>query len=396
MRRMSADKPRLPRAIWLLGLASFFTDASSEMILPLLPALMLGTLGATPLWLGAVDGVADAVAAVIKLKAGQLSDQARARKPFVLAGYGISTLARPLVTFALSPVHVVLVRALDRVGKGIRSAPRDALLADAVDEASAPRAFALHRAMDHAGAVVGPLIAAGLLALGLGVRDVIAWAWLPGGLALVALLLVREAPRAVAPAVSSAAPLVAPLGPQARRFLIALALFGAGALPDTFLLVRARELGAHDAALPLVWVVLHVAKMTAAGVIARRAHTDVRVLGLGWLVVGAGACSLVADAQWVVWAAAVIVGVGHGVREPLEKEVVRASTDARSRGRAFGRYHLVSGFASLAGGLAIGGLWTVGGVAWVAPLFAATSLGAVVLVWSTLRPQLPRPETVMQ
>ena len=123
----------------------------------------------------------------------------------------------------------------------------------------------------------------------------------------------------------------------------------------------------------------------AAGTIARRAHTDVRALALGWLFVAVGAAALAVDVAWIAWPCAVLVGVGHGVREPLEKEIVRASTDAHARGRAFGRYHLVSGFSSLAAGLLLGALWTRGGVLWVLPLTLATTLGALVVVGAALR-----------
>lgn len=379
-----ATTPRspLPRAVLLLGAASFFTDVASEMILPLIPALLLGTLGATPLWLGAVDGIADALAAVLKQKAGALSDRSASRKPWVLAGYGLSTLARPLVTFASAPVHVLLVRSLDRVGKGVRTAPRDALLAEAVVPADAPRAFALHRMMDHAGAVVGPLVASGLLAWGLSVRAVIAWAWVPGLCAFLVLLLVRERARTRGAAHEKGS---VPLEREVRRFLLAVFVLGVGLVPDTFLLVRARELHAPDALLPLMWVVLHVAKVMAAGAVARRAHTHVSVLLIGWALVALGACALAIPTMAAVWGSAVLVGLGHGVREPLEKEVVRRSAPLGSHGSAFGRYHLVAGFASLAGGLAVGALWTAFGVRGALPLIVGAAVAAALLAGPHVR-----------
>ena len=192
----SATRRKLPATVLALGLTSLFTDAATEMIFPLLPAFM-AALGAAPSFLGLVEGAADATSSLLKLASGRFADRGRASKPLVLFGYGLAALVRPLVALATAPWQVLAVRVTDRVGKGVRSAPRDALIAAAVDKDQAGRAFGFHQAMDHAGAVVGPLLASALLALGMPLRWVFAAAIVPGLASVVSVLVVREPPRAV-------------------------------------------------------------------------------------------------------------------------------------------------------------------------------------------------------
>src|SRR5688572_20656821 len=168
-------KTPLPRTVRVLGAVSLLTDASSEMIYPLLPAFLL-TLGAGPAFLGLVEGAAEATAAFVKLVSGRLSDRLSRRKPLIVAGYSLSSLVRPLVALATAPVHVLAVRVVDRIGKGVRSAPRDALIAQVTPPGSLGRAYGFHRALDNAGAVLGPLLASALLLAHLDLRTVFAWA----------------------------------------------------------------------------------------------------------------------------------------------------------------------------------------------------------------------------
>jgi Na+/melibiose symporter-like transporter len=362
---------KLPRLVLVLGVVSLLTDLSSEMILPLLPTLLLGTLGATPVIVGLVDGIADALSAVLKLVFGRLSDRSVAaggrRKPYVVAGYALSTLVRPLVAVAAAPWHVIAVRAVDRVGKGVRSSPRDALIADVVDDAQATNAYAYHRMMDHTGAVLGPLVAAALLAIGLSAREAIAFAWVPGAVAVLALILfAREAPRVavdVAAPVNVAANVSAPLPSELVRFVVIAGVFSVGVLADSFVLVRARDLGTPDALLPIVWSVLHVAKVIAAALIGRTPAARgaaPRAIALAWMGVALGIALLAfasKDAVVLVWIGAAIAGVGHGAREPLERALVRARAPESARGKAFGAYHLVTGLCALPAGIGVGLLW---------------------------------------
>lgn len=347
---------RLPRVVVLLGITSLLTDVSSEMILPLIPSLVLGGLGGAAWMVGLIEGVADALSAVLKLVFGRLSDRMHTRKPFALFGYALSTAVRPLVALASSPWHIVVVRAVDRVGKGVRSAPRDALIADSVEPSDQPRAFAFHRQMDHTGAIAGPLVASALLAFGLSASQAIVWAWIPGVLAVLALSLVREPAQ---PAELKRAPRLAdgPLPPALKSLLLAAALFSLGVLGDLFVLVRARDLGVAEPLLPILWAVLHVAKVLAAGAVARTNVASRSRLAVAWLVVAIGIALLLVPAPLVVWAAAVVLGLGHGAREPLERALVGAQAPAEQRGRAFGLYHLVTGLCALPAGLVVGIAW---------------------------------------
>src|SRR5512138_1262190 len=224
-----APEPRLPPAVIGLGLVSFLTDASSEAIFPLLPAF-LATLGASNAFIGLVEGAAELVANVLKYLSGLLADRRARLKPLVLAGYGLSTVARPLVAFALAPWHVLLVRLADRVGKGVRTAPRDALIAAVAGPEIRARAFGFHRAMDHAGAAAGTLLSVALLwrlgaaggADAAAMRSVFLWAAVPGVLAVLVLVATREPRRPPPPRPAAGAP---PLPPALRRALLPIVLF---------------------------------------------------------------------------------------------------------------------------------------------------------------------------
>jgi hypothetical protein len=309
----------------------------------------------------------------------------------VLLGYGLSTAVRPLIGLAMSPWHVVVVRAGDRVGKGIRSAPRDALLSLSVDDKNATRAFGFHRAMDHAGAVIGPLLATAVLAVGLDVRTAIQLAWIPGIAAVVVLLVfLREAPTVVAPpptttttttTTTTATTATTTLSPALRRRLVIIGLFSLGAVADTFLLVRANELGLAAPLLPVVWVVLHLAKILAASRGSRLAiHGEVPV-AIAWFVVAAGFALAAVPSVVAFWVAVVIIGLGHGGREPFEKALVRHLAPVDVFGRAFGAYHLTTGLVALPSGLLVGWLWSEHGPGGPTALLLAA---AVVLVAATM------------
>ncbi|MDB4967158.1 MAG: Major facilitator family transporter, partial [Myxococcales bacterium] len=227
-------KSRLPSIVVWFGVVSLLTDVGTEMIYPLLPLFLADVLHAPKTFIGAVEGAAEATASLLKLVSGRLSDRMERRKPLTVIGYGLSSLVRPLVGLAMAPWHVLATRVADRVGKGLRSSPRDALLADATEPANRGRAYGFHQAMDNAGALFGPLAATLLLAAGVALRNVFFLAAIPGALAMGALLFgVRETPR---PVDASAAKLTtqadAPLHPSLGRYFVAVALFGLGNSSD--------------------------------------------------------------------------------------------------------------------------------------------------------------------
>lgn len=374
-------RTKLPLAVVALGFASFFTDVASEMIFPLLPAF-LATLGAGPVFLGLIEGVADAVASFLKLASGYAAERATRRKPLVLFGYGIASLARPLVAFASAPWHVLLVRVTDRVGKGVRTSPRDVLLAAAAPRGEAGRAFGFHRSMDHAGAVVGPLLATFLLSLGMPLRHVFLAAIVPSALSMLAVLAVREPERTLA------APSAAVSGDKRERlprsltsFLAILLVFALGNSSDVFLLVRATELGVPIELTPILWSVFHVSKVVSAyygGRLADRVPRA-RVIASGWGVYALTYLGLgYVGSATSVWLLFVVYGAYYGLTEPAEKALVRDLAPEALRGRAFGYYNFVLGVSAIPAGLLMGYLWQTFGAR------TALSCGAALAVVSAL------------
>lgn len=380
---------KLPATVVGLGFVSLFTDLSSEAIFPLLPAF-LATLGASNTFIGLVEGAADLVANVLKYATGVLSDRRARLKPLVLAGYGLSTLARPLVAFALAPWHVLAIRVADRVGKGVRTSPRDALIAHATDPSIRGRAYGFHRAMDHAGAALGTVYAIVLLWL-LGangseaatsdqLRTVFLWAAVPGAFAMVALALTREPARPVpAPAAAPAAAATPPaLPPALRRALLPIVLFAFANATDAFILVKAARLGAPAIAAPLLWLALHVIKASTATTGGRLAdrYGKRNALALGWAVYAVtwGSVGLVESVP-LLFVLTAAYGTSHGLVEGAEKALVAELAHGEGKGKAFGAYNMAIGFAALAASTAFGFAWDrLGG----AVAFAAS--GAVALV----------------
>jgi MFS family permease len=378
----SAPRARLPGAVIALGFTSLFTDVATEMIFPLLPVFLV-SLGGGPTFLGFVEGVADATSSLLKLASGYLADRTKKRAPIVFAGYLLSSVVRPFVALAMAPWHVLVVRATDRVGKGIRTSPRDAIIASSVPKEQAGRAFGFHQAMDHAGAIVGPLIATGLLAIGFTLRGVFWMAVIPGALSLVAVLLVREPP---APTKTEAhdGP---PLSSRFTFYLAILLLAALGGSSDAFLLLRARECGVSVTAIPVLWAVFNVSRFTCAyfGGTLSDQIPRVRLIVSGWIVyaiayVGFGRASV----PWQIWALFIFYGVYYGLVEPVEKALIRDLVPANARGRAYGQYNFVLGIAAIPAGLLTGFLWQHFGAPTALNVGAALSLAAALLLafWS--------------
>ncbi len=386
---MGSASSRLPAAVVALGLTSFFTDIGTEMIFPLLP-VFLASLGAAPVFLGLVEGAADATSSLLKLVFGYVADRAHRKRPLVFTGYFIATIARPLVALATAPWQVLVVRVTDRIGKGIRSAPRDALIAGAAREGEAGRAFGFHRAMDHAGAVVGPLVATALMAAGWSIRKVFWAALVPGVLAVLLVLTVRETPSHVP---ERHAPhgdrKPAPFPSSLRAYLAILALFSMGNSSDAFLLLRARDLGIPIASLPLLWSVLHVSKLFssyAGGSFSDRAPRT-KVILLGWIVYAATYLLMgLATSAWQAWALFIVYGTYYGLTEPAEKALVKDIAPSEIRGKAYGYYNFVVGAAAVPAGALTGWLWqTWGPLAALATGAAlAASSAAALALWARM------------
>ncbi|MCG3134140.1 MAG: hypothetical protein HMLKMBBP_01427 [Planctomycetes bacterium] len=387
-----ASAAPLPANVRALAAVSFLTDVASEMIYPLLPGFLTRTLGAGTAALGAIEGAAETVSAFLKLASGRMSDRMSRRKPLVAAGYAVAALARPLVAAAGSAAHVLAVRLTDRVGKGIRTSPRDALIADSVPESQRGRAYGFHRAADHAGAVVGPLVAFALMtAFEMEMRTVFWLAAVPGLAAVaVLLLLVRDVPRAPNPprAAAEVVRTAAPFGRPFTRYLGVLFVFTLANCADAFLLLRAAELGVPAAQIPLLWAAHHVVKSlssTPAGALSDRIGRR-PVLFAGWTWFAATYAGFAfATETWHAWAVFLGYGVFFGLTEGVEKALVADLVPAPRRGAAFGWFHAVIALGAFPASLLFGLAWSAWGSA-AAFLAAGTLALAAALGLSLVLP----------
>ncbi|MGA7740821.1 MAG: MFS transporter [Polyangia bacterium] len=378
-------KPRLPAAIYAIGATSLLNDASSEMIFPLLPVFLSSVLGASAATLGVIEGTADAAASLLKLVSGALSDRLGRRKPLVVGGYALASLVRPLVAFAQTAGAVLAIRAIDRVGKGLRASPRDALIADAAPRELHGRAFGVHEAMDHAGAVVGPLAAYLLLAIGVGLRSVFLLSALPAAIAcLVVVLFVREArPRPREPAVAAAAATVSIVNRPFLGYLLATIVFALGNSSDAFLLLRVHDAGLPAQAAPLLWALHHVVKSTTsakAGELADRLGRR-RALAAGWIAYAAIYAGFAfARSGWAIAGLFVIYGLHFALVGGAQKALVADLVPVEARARGFGMYHLCVGLAALPASLLFGLLYQRLGSGTAFLTGAGLALGAVAVL----------------
>jgi MFS family permease len=374
----------LPANVIWLSVVSFLNDFSSEMIYPLLPLFFRFTLHASVPALGVMEGIAESTASIVKLGSGWLGDRIPRRKPLVVIGYGLASAARPFIAAAHLPWQVVLIRFADRLGKGIRGAPRDALIADSVPSSARGRAFGLHRSFDHTGAIVGPAAAAAILLLAPGsYRLVFACAAVPALASVVALaLFVRETRvERAGQAVRLA---------DARQFggsfwylMATIFLFTLGNSSDAFLLLRARDLGVADVWIPALWMLLHLIKAgcsTPAGILSDRVPRRWLVI-TGWLTYAAVYAGFAAAARaWEVWALFAGYGVYFGLVEGVERALVADLVPQRARGTAFGWYNLAVGVGALPASVAAGFLWRSYGPSTALGFGAAMAIGAAALL----------------
>jgi MFS family permease len=386
--------PRLGRNVLVLGAVSFLTDASSEIIYPLLPIFLTTVLGAGASAVGAIEGAAETTSALLKLASGWWSDRARRRKPLVVAGYSLASLARPLIAVAQSAGQVLAIRLVDRVGKGIRGSPRDALIAESVDPSIRGRAFGFHRSADHAGAVIGPLIAFALLRWEhLPLRTVFLVATLPGLLSVLVLVVgVRETARE--PRVSSASKATGPslAGPPLGRpfwtFLGSVLLFTLGNSTDAFLILRANQLGVSVALVPILWAALHIVKSVASvpgGALSDRLGRKPLILA-GWAIyAGVYLAFGRATETWQAWALFLVYGVFFGLTEGTQSALVADLVGRDRRGTAFGWYYLAIGVGALPASLVFGLIWDRVGPAAAFDVGAGLA-GAAAVVLLAVRP----------
>ncbi len=360
------DRRRLPATVVVLSWVSFFNDAASDMVVPLLPLLFAGSFGGGALALGLVEGVAEAVASFMRLWSGRYSDLRHGRrKGLALAGYALSNVARPLLGLLHSWVPALVLRSVDRLGKGIRSAPRDALVADATPADLRARAFGFHRALDNAGAMLGALVGAAVLAqTSLSIPDMILASAIPGTLGVLLLAFLVREPQARGPHhhAGTLPPLEwRRLPAPIRRYLGIVVLFSFARASETFIVLRGHELGMSAPWLLVLWACINLVKALASqwgGMLADR-MSHFAILRLSWGLFALWYfCLAAAGSPDFLWAVALCYGVSAGLGEGIERAVISDFAAAGERGTAFGWYNMATGLAAIPAGLAFGGLWT--------------------------------------
>lgn len=351
----------IPSAVVVLGLVSFLTDTASDMIYPLLPVFLTQYLHAGQGFIGLVEGFAESAAAFFMLFSGMWADRMRDRSKLILSGYTISSLTKPLIAVAWSPWVVLFVRFFDRVGKGLRTSPRDALIADLVEPGTMGKAYGFHRSFDHAGAVAGPLLATGLLTWFITDLRQLFWLAVIPGLGAVALIIwkVREILPMDRTLNDSGFKFELPQG-KLRVYLSILFLFILSCSSDAFLLLRAGELGVATALLPILWMLLHVVKFATTlpfGALSDRIGHR-RIILTGWVIyilvyVAFGFAAEV----WHVWVLFAVYGLFYGLTEGSERALLAQYAGINRRGEAFGWYYFIVGLGVLPANVLFGYVW---------------------------------------
>jgi len=393
----TVEKPSIPRPVWFLGWTSLFTDAATEMIYPLLPVYLSRVLGASAVSLGIIEGVAEAVNSVLKVISGYWSDRRSRRRPIVIAGYALSSISRPLIALTMTWPQVLLIRALDRTGKGIRGAPRDALLARFATPSTRGRIFGFHEAMDHVGAIVGPVIATAVLFfVPEGYRLVFALTAIPGAIAVTLLFFVdenaavdKELP--TQPSTTSPRPEASrPLPPRLIAVMGVLLVFSLGNSADAFLLLRLSDALGGAKYVPLMWAGIHVVKAslsTWGGTLSDRFGRKQLIVS-GWIVyalVYLGFAMSTSASAFIAWF--LFYGVYFAFAEGPAKALITDLTPPERRGTAFGFYNATIGVGALIASVLFGYLYEHFGSSTAFTTGAALAgVAAVMLLFVPTRP----------
>jgi MFS family permease len=355
----SPTAPTLSRNVYVLSAVSLLNDVATEMIYPLLPVFLTSVLGASAGFIGAIEGAAESTASLLKLASGWWSDRIQKRKPLVVWGYVMASAVRPFVAMAQTATQVLLIRVADRVGKGIRNSPRDALIADSVDASIRGRAFGVNSAADNIGALLGPLIAFALLSwFGFSLRSVFWLAAIPGAIgAVVAAVGIREVAKREK---GKKVELKGGMGIRFWIFLVVIFLFTLGNSTDAFLLLRAKQLGVAVALAPILWALLNGVKSICnipGGMFSDRFGRR-PALVLGWLAYAATYFLFARASQtWHAWALFASYGIYFGLTEGAALALVADIVPKERRGAAYGWYYLAIGLGALPASLIFGEFW---------------------------------------
>ena len=391
MRKLFSGLGKVPRGVWALGFVSMFMDISSEMIHSLLPVFLVGTLGASVVLVGLIEGVAEATASISKVFSGWLSDRLGKRKFLAIIGYGLGALTKPVFPLAITPFEVLGARFADRIGKGIRGAPRDALVADITPPEVRGVAFGLRQGLDTIGAFIGPLVAMGLMILfASDIRSVFAWAVVPAAIAVLLLVVGVEEPRRGTATEKRSVPIrwseIRDMGHAYWSVVAVGVVFTMARFSEAFLVLRAQDVGLAVALVPVVMVVMNVVYSvvaTPAGSLSDR--IDRRILlaaGLGVLVLADIVLASVPSVSGVMVGVA-LWGLHMGLTQGVLAALVADAAPDRLRGTAFGVFNLASGVTMLAASALAGVLWATFGpptTFFAGGAFAAIATLGLVLV----------------
>ncbi len=391
-------EPSSVRNLFALGFVSFFTDMSSEMVFSLLPAFLLGLPGSSRAMLGLIEGTAEALSYGLRAVSGIFSDKFRKRKLFVLVGYSLSNAVKPLFAVARVPFDVFLIRVTDRVGKGVRTSPRDALICESVSEKRRGAAFGLHRTLDQAGAIVGPLIASAvMILLGFTIKDVFWLSLIPGAIALLLILfLVKERTGKSACEFHLLEGVKSVLKGDFSLLLVVVGIFSLGAFNFSFVLLNAGDAGIADSFIPLVYAavnVAHAAVAIPAGVLSDRVGKE-KVMVLGYGVFLSSALLILLPVSGVVaLLVAVVYGAYLGIVETVQRALIPDYVGQSFRGTAYGLYYLLVGSAFFVSNSVVGALWDYFGSSVASSYSITLSVVAILAMMLFVR---KRRETVLE
>ena len=369
----------LPRTVWLIGLISLLNDSASEMLYPLMPMYLASVLMAGPKTLGIIEGIAEASSSIFKLVSGVIVDRTKKAKPWIVLGYTLAGVGRPLIAFANSWLWVLAIRFTDRMGKGLRSSPRDALLAETVSEHQRGVTFGLHRSMDNAGAVIGPLAAAMFLSLGVPLKDIFLWAIVPAVIAIALALCIKEPHREATPQASRFSWSLNGMPTQFKRYLVVAGIFALGNSSDMFLLLRAREAGVPLEQIPLLWAAISLITTLFGTPLSALSDTfgRKRFILIAWMAFAVFyiAMGLPGLSVYQIFALFGIYGLFKAATEGVEKALVADMAPPGLAGTAFGWFNLISGFMLFPASFIFGWVYEA-----IAPLYAFLFSGGCALV----------------
>ncbi len=358
----SQNRPKGMRNVTMLGIVSFFTDFSTEMIAGMLPSFTVTELGASKAILGGIEGSAELVSYAFRLVSGSLSDRFRRRKIFILLGYGLSTISKPFFSVSFNWIDVLVIRISDRVGKGVRTAPRDALISDSVTETTSGKAFGIHRTLDQTGAIAGPIAGYALLQV-FNVRDIFVLSLIPGIIAIIILVFfVKEViGKDITKGMQRNFYYLLKQNKPFTILLVITGIYSLGAYNFSFILLKSLDLGVIESSIPLVYAAInitHTAISIPAGIIADRIGKEkILILGYGVLLISSSVMVLLSGNFLYAFVIALIYGIYVGITETVQRAVLPRYADSNVRGTAYGLYNLVIGVGFFIGNIVFGYLW---------------------------------------